>query len=54
VYGWSNGSLVNRTSQWFAGTDYRIRGTEPSVKFADFDGDGKTDMYVAPNTDHLA
>ena len=51
VYGWSNGTLVNRTSQWFAGTDYRIRGTEPSVKFADFDGDGKTDMYVAPNTD---
>lgn len=54
VYGWSNGTLVNRTSQWFSGTDYRIRGTEPSVKFADFDGDGKTDMYVAPNTDQLA
>jgi hypothetical protein len=51
VYSWSNGTLVNRTSQWFSGTDYRIRGTEPSVKFADFDGDGKTDMYVAPNTD---
>jgi hypothetical protein len=51
VYGWSNGTLVNRTSQWFAGTDNRIRGTEPSVKFADFDGDGRTDMYVAPNTD---
>ena len=51
VYGWSNGSLVNKTSQWFSGTDYRIRGTEPSVKFADFDGDGKNDMYVAPNTD---
>ena len=54
VYGWSNGTLINRTSQWFSGTDYRIRGTEPSVKFADFDGDGKTDMYVAPNTDQLA
>jgi len=51
IYGWSNGQLVNRTSQWFSGTDYRIRGTEPSVKFADFDGDGRTDMYVAPNTD---
>ena len=51
VYGWSNGSLVNQTSQWFSGTDYRIKGTEPSVKFADFDGDGRLDMYVAPNTD---
>jgi hypothetical protein len=51
IYGWSNGTLVNRTSQWFSGTDNRIRGTEPSVKFADFDGDGKLDMYVAPNTD---
>lgn len=51
VYGWSNGQLVNKTSQWFSGTDNRIRGTEPSVKFADFDGDGRTDMYVAPNTD---
>jgi hypothetical protein len=51
VYGWSNGTLVNRTSQWFSGTDNRITGTEPSVKFADFDGDGRLDMYVAPNTD---
>ena len=54
IYGWSNGTLVNRTSQWFSGTDNRIRGTEPSVKFADFDGDGRTDMYVAPNTDQAS
>ncbi len=51
VYGWSNGSLVNKTSQWFSGTDNQILGSEPSVKFADFDGNGKLDMYVAPNTD---
>lgn len=51
VYGWSNGQIVNKTSQWFSGTDNQITGTEPSVKFADFDGDGKTDMYVSPNTD---
>jgi hypothetical protein len=51
VFGWSNGSLVNRTSQWFAGNDNVILGTEPSIKFADFDGDGKKDMYVASNTD---
>ena len=51
IFGWSNGTLVNRTSQWFSGTDNVILGTEPSVKFADFDGDGRKDMYVAPNTD---
>jgi hypothetical protein len=51
VFGWSNGTLVNRTSQWFSGTDNVIIGTEPSVKFADFDNDGRKDMYVAPNTD---
>ena len=51
IYGWQNGQLVNKTSQWFSGSDNRITGTEPSVKFADFDGDGKLDMYVAPNTD---
>ena len=51
VFGWSNGTLVNQTSQWFSGNDNVILGTEPSVKFADFDGDGRKDMYVAPNTD---
>lgn len=51
VFGWSSGTLVNRTSQWFSGTDNQILGTEPSVKFADFNGDGKLDMYVATNTD---
>jgi len=51
AFGWSHGTLVNQTSQWFSGTDNVILGTEPSVKFADFDGDGRKDMYVAPNTD---
>jgi hypothetical protein len=51
IFSWENGSLVNKTSQWFSGTDNRIIGTEPSVRFGDFDGDGKKDMYVAPHTD---
>jgi len=51
IWDWENGSLVNKTSQWFSGTDNKIVGTEPSVKFADFDGDGKIDMYVSPYTD---
>jgi hypothetical protein len=51
IFGWSNGTLVNKTSQWFSGTDNQITGTEPSVKFGDFNNDGKIDMYVAPNSD---
>ena len=51
MFGWSNGSFVNKTSQWFSGTDNQITGTEPSVKFGDFNNDGKLDMYVAPNSD---
>lgn len=51
IWSWSNGTLINKTSQWFSGTDNRIVGTEPSVKFADFDNDGRKDIYVAPNTD---
>ena len=52
IFGWNNGTLVNQTSQWFSGTDNVILGTEPSVKFADFDGDGRKDMYVASYSDN--
>lgn len=52
LYGWdSNGNLVDKTSQWFAPGDNIIVGTEPSVKFGDFNGTGKASMYVAPSTD---
>lgn len=51
IWDWENGSLVNKTSQWFSGTDNHVTGTEPSVEFGDFDNDGKIDMYVAPHTD---
>jgi hypothetical protein len=51
IFGWSNGNLIDKTSVWFNGSDNRIIGTEPSVKFADFNGDGRTDMFVAANTD---
>ena len=52
MFDWENGQLVNKTSRWFTGTDNVILGTEPSVKFGDFNGDGKKDMYVSPNTDN--
>lgn len=51
IWDWHNGQLTNRTTSWFQGTDNQITGTEPSVQFADFDRDGRIDMYVAPHTD---
>ena len=52
IWSWSGGSLVNRTTQWFSGTDNQIVGTEPSVKFSDFDGDGRQDIWISPHTDN--
>jgi len=52
IYGWSSSDLLeNQTSSWFSGTDNQIIGSEPSVKFADFDGDGNTDMALGHSTD---
>lgn len=48
---WENGSLVDRTAQWFPGGTNEILGTEPSVKFADLFNTGRQDMLVAPSTD---
>lgn len=51
IYGWNTGSFKRETSTWFSGTDNRIMGTEPSVNFGDFNGDGNIDMFVAHSTD---
>ena len=52
VYGFNNSDvLVDQTSQWFSGTDNQIIGTEPSVKFGDFNGDNNVDMAVGHSTD---
>ena len=51
IYGWSNGALVDQTSQWLSGTDNVIGGTEPDVEIGDFNGDGLIDLYIAPSTD---
>jgi hypothetical protein len=48
---WENGTMVDKTAQWFPGGINEILGTEPSVKFADFFKTGRTDMFVAPSTD---
>jgi hypothetical protein len=51
VYGWNTGSFTQETSSWFSGNDNQILGTEPAVRFGDFNGDGNVDMLVAPGTD---
>jgi hypothetical protein len=51
MFSWQNGTLVDKTAQWFPNNINVITGTEPSVKFADFWNRGRTDMFVAPSTD---
>ena len=46
-----NGALVDKTAQWFSGTDNEIMGTEPNVHFADFFKTGRKDMFVSHSTD---
>ena len=36
LYGWNTGSFANETTTWFVGSDNTIVGTEPSIKFGDF------------------
>ncbi len=51
IYGWNGGSFANETRSWFSGNDNRILGTEPAIRFGDFNGNGYTDMLVSPGTD---
>jgi len=51
MLGFENGTLVDRTAQWFPNNANLILGTEPSVKFADFFNTGRLDMFIAPCTD---
>jgi len=51
MFTWQNGTLVDRTAQWFPGDSNQIIGTEQQVKFADFFKTGRTDMFIAPTTD---
>lgn len=51
VFGWNTGDFANETATWFTSNENSILGTEPSVHFGDFDGDGNVDMAVAHGTD---
>ena len=50
VYGWNTGAFTNETTTWFSGSDNQIIGGG-TLNFADFNGDGNLDMYVAPDSD---
>ena len=51
MFSFENGRLVDKTSQWFSGTDNEILGTEPAVDFVDFFKNGRKDMFVSHSTD---
>jgi len=49
VLGWNTGEFATETELWLQNN--KILGTEPSVKFGDFNGDGWQDIWIAPSTD---
>lgn len=51
IYGWNSGSFANETTNWFAGSDNVIVGTEPAVWFGDFNGDSNIDVVIGAGTD---
>lgn len=51
IFGWNTGAWSRETQTWFQGQDNQILGTEPAVRFGDFNGDGHIDMLAAPSTD---
>ena len=52
ILGWNRGTLGLENDLWFSGaSDNLIFGTEPSVKFGDFNGDGRKDIWIAPSAD---
>jgi hypothetical protein len=51
MWSFENGRLVDKTSQWFSGTDNQILGTEPAIDFVDFFKNGRKDMLVSHSTD---
>jgi len=54
IHSFENGALVDKTAQWFSGTDNVIIGTEPDVQFYDFFNTGKKDMFVSHSMDQSA
>ena len=53
IYGWNTGDFRNETTTWFAAGD-NINTGGSTVRFGDFRGNGRTDMFVAAFTDTMA
>jgi hypothetical protein len=50
IMSWQNGTLVDKTAQWFPSDTNRIIGTL-DLKIADFSNTGRNDLFVVPGTD---
>lgn len=50
IFGWSNGRLVNQTTQWLPSGAEMIEGTN-DIAFGDFNGDRKIDFFTTAYTD---
>jgi hypothetical protein len=50
VYGWNSGDFQNETASWFASGE-NINTGGSTVRFGDFRGNGRTDMFVTAFTD---
>lgn len=50
MLGWTNGTLVDKTAQWFPNDTNQIIGS-PTVNLADFSNRGRDDLFVMPGTD---
>jgi len=53
IYGWNTGDFSNETTSWFAPGD-NVNTGGSTVRFGDFRGNGRTDMFVAAFTDTMA
>lgn len=51
LFGWENGQLVNKTTQWFPGGTNNVYGVS-SVQLADFNKTGRNDLFVAVGRDN--
>ncbi len=50
IFGWQEGKFQNRTAQFLPNNAHKVKGGA-DVAFGDFNGDNRTDFYVAANAD---
>lgn len=51
IYGFNTGVFKNETRTWFSGNDNQYLGGT-TIRFGDFNGDGKVDMFAAAFSDN--